>query len=273
MLEWLDLLVATMRGLLDSPWLWLVVFVVAGLDALLPFMPSEGAVVTVAVLLGPDPAGLALLVLVAAGGALAGDVGGHGLGRLAGSRTLDRVLRGERSRRSYEWAKTTVHRHGTALVVAGRYVPGGRVAVGLATGSLRFPLRRFVAFDALGTTIWAVYAVALGYLGGAGFSDDPALGLLVSLGAGIAALGVAELVRRVLARRRAPAGPTGPTATVTSDNGEPCTNVSTSSPSAAPTAGGSSPASPPSSPRSVGGSSRPPTTPTRIRDGSSPARR
>jgi membrane-associated protein len=277
MSEWLDGLLSTVEGLAGSPWLWVVVFGVAGLDALLPFMPSEGTVMAVAVLLGPDPASLALLAVVAAGGALAGDVAGHGIGRLAGPRTLDRVLAGEKGRRRYEWVRTTVHRHATAIVVAARYVPGGRVATGLATGSLRFPLRRFVVLDAVGCAVWAGYAVTVGSLAGSAFSNDPALGMLVAFGIGLAAVGVAELVRRALPTRDVSPvtnpRPTGHVTDMTSDNGKPCRNASTSSPSAAPTAGESSPGSPPSSPRSEVGSSRPPTTPTPTRAGSSPDRR
>ncbi|HEY0495636.1 MAG TPA: DedA family protein, partial [Kutzneria sp.] len=33
------------RELAASPWLWVAVFLIAGLDALLPFMPSETTVV------------------------------------------------------------------------------------------------------------------------------------------------------------------------------------------------------------------------------------
>ncbi|MFD2397543.1 DedA family protein [Prauserella oleivorans] len=139
MFELLHDLTAVLQSQLDSPWLWLVVFVVAGLDALLPFMPSETTVITVAVLLGPDVGGLALLTVVAAVGALAGDCFGHGIARGAGPRTLTRLQRTERGRRRYAWAREQLDRHGAVLVIAGRYVPGGRVASALATGSLRYP--------------------------------------------------------------------------------------------------------------------------------------
>lgn len=277
MLDWLDALTALLAGALDSPWLWLVVFLVSGLDALLPFMPSETSVITVAVLLGPDLGGLAALAGVAAAGALAGDVLGHCLARVAGPRALRGLQRNDKGRRHYEWAKERLHRHAGVLVVAGRYVPGGRVAVALATGSLRFPLGRFVVLDAVGVSVWAVYAVAIGRLGAAGFADRPAQGLLAAFGIGLATVGVAELVRRLFAHRardraRARTDAARRTVAVTSDNGYPCSNASTSSRSDVPTARESSPGSPRSSPRSAGGSSRRPTTPTRTPGGSSPDR-
>lgn len=81
MSELFDRLVELLQARLDSPWLWPIVFVVAGLDALLPLMPSETVVVTVAVLFGGDLPHLAVLAAVAACGALTGDCVGHWCGR------------------------------------------------------------------------------------------------------------------------------------------------------------------------------------------------
>ncbi|MER6790827.1 DedA family protein, partial [Amycolatopsis mediterranei] len=83
-MELLGQVTELLRDALGSPWLWVLVFAVSGLDALLPFMPSETTVVTVAVLFGPDPAHLTLLAAVAAIGAWAGDCLGYVVGRAAG---------------------------------------------------------------------------------------------------------------------------------------------------------------------------------------------
>ncbi|PXY37750.1 DedA family protein [Prauserella flavalba] len=213
MFEVIDRFTEMLQTQLDSPWLWVLVFVVAGLDALLPFMPSESTVMTVAVLLGPDLPGLALLTVVAATGAWTGDLLGHGIARRAGPRTLQRLQRNEQGRRRYEWAREKVHRHGTVLVVAGRYMPGGRVASALATGSLRYPLGRFAVLDAIGVTVWAVYSVLVGYLGAAQFTDSPGKGLLFAFGIGLLAVGCVEVGRRLLSRRGVrgvPRGDRGP---------------------------------------------------------------
>ncbi|MCZ1010343.1 hypothetical protein O1L68_30310 [Streptomyces lydicus] len=93
MFEQLDQLTEPLQGMLGSPWLWLVILLVSGLDALLPFMPSETTVVLVAVLIGPDLPLLALLAGVAAAGALAGDCLGYAVGRYAGPRAVARLLR------------------------------------------------------------------------------------------------------------------------------------------------------------------------------------
>lgn len=186
-----------LRGALGSPWLWVLVFAVSGLDALLPFMPSETTVVTVAVLFGPDPAQLALLAAVAAGGAWTGDCLGYAVGRTAGPRAIALLRRGPAGPRRYEWARDQVRHHGGLLIIAARYLPGGRVASALANGSLGYPLPRFVLVDAAGAAIWAVYSVLIGLAGGAAFAGEPVKGLLLSFGLGLALVLAIEGGRRL----------------------------------------------------------------------------
>lgn len=152
------------RGTLGSPWLWVLVFAIAGLDALLPFMPSETTVVTVAVLIGPDLGTLALLVVVSAAGAWAGDCLGYAVGRAAGPRAVAWLQRGPSGRQRYEWARDQVRRQAPLLIIAARYLPGGRVASALANGSLGYPLRRFVPLDAVGAALWSVYSALIGLM-------------------------------------------------------------------------------------------------------------
>nr|WP_019819035.1 hypothetical protein [Saccharomonospora saliphila] len=75
--DWLDAVATMLDAATGTPWLWLAVFGLSALDALLPFMPSESSVVAVAVLLGDDLPALATLAAVAAAGALAGDTPGR----------------------------------------------------------------------------------------------------------------------------------------------------------------------------------------------------
>jgi len=209
MFELLSRIVELLQSTLDSPWLWLIVAAVAGLDALLPFMPSETTVVTVAVLLGVDLPRLALLVVVAAVGALLGDCLSHWIGRRAGPRMLALLQRGEKGQARYDWARNQLARHGSLLIVAARYIPGGRVATGLATGSMGVPWGRFIALDALGASIWAVYSVLIGCIGGASFADEPHKGLLLSFAIGLLMMGVIEIVRRLRSRYAAQRLPDG----------------------------------------------------------------
>ncbi|MEU9110487.1 VTT domain-containing protein [Streptomyces sp. NPDC048483] len=225
MFDQLDQFAEPLRGMLDSPWLWLIVLLVSGLDALLPFMPSETTVVLVAVLIGPHPPLLALLAAVAAAGALAGDCLGYAVGRCAGPRATAWLLRrigvSPAQAKSRAWgsgrarrrpgphrARTTVERHAATLVIAGRFLPGGRVVAALSTGSVRFPLRRFVLLDAVGAGLWALFSTALGGLGGAALTDSPVKGLLLASGAGLVVAGCVACLRR-RGGTGAPGGGTG----------------------------------------------------------------
>ncbi|GAA4541701.1 VTT domain-containing protein [Amycolatopsis samaneae] len=194
-----------LRGALGSPWLWVLVFAVSALDALLPFMPSEATVITVAVLIGPDPGRLAALALVAAAGAWAGDCLGYVVGRAAGPHVIARLQRGPSGRRRYTWARVQVRRHGVLLIMAARYLPGGRVASALANGSLGYPFARFAALDAAGAVLWAIYSALIGAVGGTTFADEPAKGLLLSFGIGLGLVAAIEGGRRLRLRARRPA--------------------------------------------------------------------
>lgn len=202
MLDLLNGLTEVLRGMLDSPWLWLIVFVLSTLDALLPFMPSEGAVMAVAVLLGDDLPSLGLLLVVAILGALAGDYAAYWIGRSAGERALRRFVRDEQRKRQLAWVRHRVYRHTPVLAIVARYIPGGRVATALACGSLRYPVGRFVFFDGIGVTIWAVYAVGVGHFGSSQFAGEPLKALLLAFGTGLVVAGIGEVVRRATSRTR-----------------------------------------------------------------------
>lgn len=198
--ELLQQLTEVLQAALGSPWLWVAIFVISGLDAVVPFMPSEVTVLTVAVLLGPDLGRLALLVIVATAGAWVGDCLGYMLGRGAGARVMARFLRGPKGRQRFDWARGQIDRQAPLLIIAARYLPGGRVASALATGSTHFPFRRFVWLDVLGAALWALYSVLIGYVGGTAFTGAPVKGLLLSFGIGLALVVLIEFTRRLRMR-------------------------------------------------------------------------
>lgn len=193
-------LVLLLHGLITSPWLWAVVFLVATLDALLPFMPSETTVVLVGVLIAPSLPGLATLILTAAAGAFAGDTLSYVIGRVSGPRVVARLRRGERGRRAQLWAQRQLERRGRLLIVFARYVPGGRMATMSTAGALGFGVAWFLPAEVLGTLLWGTQASLIGFLGGAAFQDQPLTGMAVSYSVVIAAVLGAALVRRLLVR-------------------------------------------------------------------------
>ncbi|TCB91293.1 DedA family protein [Micromonospora zingiberis] len=200
----LDLL----RQILTSPWVYLLLFGLIAVDAIFPLVPAEAAVITATVLATGGEPNLVLVTVVAALGAFLGDHASYAVGRGGGSRRLDRSPVDSRRRARSQWARRAVDRRGGMILVAARFVPGGRTAVTLAMGAVRYPLRSFVLFDLIGAVIWALYCVLLGIFGGLTFQRHPVHGILAGIGLSIVVTVLLELIRwlRHRAHRRAAAG-------------------------------------------------------------------
>jgi len=179
------------EGLMASPAIYAVVFVLALLDAVLPIVPSETVVIAAGVFAVSGVPALPLIIVLAAVGAFAGDHLGYGLGRW-----LRRRRSGGRLARAANRIAPHLHRRGGALIIAGRFIPGGRTAVVTAAGATGYPLARFSGFTAVAAALWATYSGIVGYLGGAAFESNPAMGLLAGLGIAMAVTLLGELIRR-----------------------------------------------------------------------------
>jgi membrane-associated protein len=178
-----------------SGWAYAVVFLLAFLDALVPVVPSETAVITAGVVAASGDLSLPLIVAAAAAGAFAGDNSAYLIGRRFGSRATERFFSGEKARRRIRWAEEQLHARGGQLIAVGRFIPGGRTAVTLSAGTLRFPWRRFLAFDAAAALGWALYGALLGYFGGRAFEHAAWKGLLLAFAVALVVAGGIELVR------------------------------------------------------------------------------
>jgi membrane-associated protein len=196
-----------LEAVVGSPWALAVVFVVAGLDAILPFMPSESTIVGVAVLTaGTGRPHIAALIGAAAAGAYAGDRLSYVIGRRSTRALAARLGRNRRSRAVHEWVHRLLHSRGGLIIVFARYLPGGRSTTAFAAGVVGCPLTRFRWYTAAGVLLWATQAALIGYLGGTVFAGNPLLGLAAAWGGAAALTGVAIAVQRALAvvrRRRA----------------------------------------------------------------------
>jgi len=193
-----------------SGWAYLIVSLLAYLDALVPVVPSETSVITAGVVASAGELNLMLIVAGAAAGAFLGDNTAYFIGSRFGTRINDRFFSGEKARKRTEWAHQQVSERGGELIAIARFIPGGRTVVTLSAGTLGYPWRRFVLFDAAAALGWALYASLLGYFGGHAFEAAPWKGLLLALGIAFAVACTVELVRWYLKRRRgsseAPAG-------------------------------------------------------------------
>ena len=184
-----------------SNWSYLIVFAVAMIDAFFPIVPSEATAIAAGVVAGAGGLSVELCILAAALGAIAGDNICFAIGHFLGFRVERRFFSGEKSQKRLQWAQRTLEQRGGMLIVVARFIPGGRTAVTLTAGLVRYPWRRFVVFDAAAAVIWASYAALLGYFGGRTFEKKPLYGFLVAFAVALAITGGVELYRRLKNRQ------------------------------------------------------------------------
>ncbi|WP_328851039.1 DedA family protein [Micromonospora globbae] len=198
----MDAVLDLLRETVTSPWVYLILVAVTAVDAFFPAVPSEAAVITAAVLSAsaghPHIVGV---IASAAAGALIGDHISYAIGRGGGSRRLTRLPERSRRRAGSEWARRAIDRRGGVILTISRYIPGGRTAVTLTMGAVRYPRRSFLLFDAVAAVTWGLYCALLGYFGGLAFERDPIKGVVAGLGLSIGVTLALEGFRAL--RRRA----------------------------------------------------------------------
>ena len=197
----MDLALELLTASLTSPWVYLLIALAAALDSLVPIVPSETLLITAATFAAtgqPHPAGL---VLAAASGALLGDLAAHLVGRFAAT-GVGRWRRWSRVAKLLDSAHSAFSHRGGTVLIAGRFVPGGRSLATIGSGLLGFPVRAFLLWDGIGSLAWALYSTGIGLIGGTLFEDRPLLGVAVGIGIALAITGSAELVRRLLSLRQ-----------------------------------------------------------------------
>ena len=185
-------------------WLYVVAFAATALDAVVPLVPSEAVLIAGGVLAASgqtDPVGLAL---AGAAGGVAGDCTAYLLGARLSSGGLGPLLHRRRGQALLRWATLELVRHGPVIIVAARFVPGGRTAATLTAGFLRYPVPPFAGSVIAGGVLWGAYATALGYAGGRAFHSNGWLALGAALVAAVTVAMLAGLGRRLFGRRRPP---------------------------------------------------------------------
>lgn len=185
-----------------SSWAYAVVLLLAVIDAVLPVVPSETAVITAGVVAAGGDLSLALVIATGAAGAFAGDNLAYAIGRRWGTRVTHRFFSGPKAQRRVQWAERSLEERGGELIAAARFIPGGRTAVTLTAGLTGFAWRRFAAYDAGAAVLWAGYGGLLGYFGGRAFEEQAWKGLLLAFGFALAVTAATELVRWLRHRRR-----------------------------------------------------------------------
>ncbi|HEX7293132.1 MAG TPA: DedA family protein [Solirubrobacterales bacterium] len=177
-------------------WTYPALVVAVAFDSLFPIAPGEAMMITAGVLAANGELILPFVILAGALGSLLGDNASYGLGATLGRRAERRFFSSGRSRQRLEWARRQLRERGAVIIIAARFIPGGRTATTFSAGALAMPWRRFVAIDAIAAGIWATYITLLGYFGGATFEDDLWKPLMAAGAVAVLVATAGELLRR-----------------------------------------------------------------------------
>jgi membrane-associated protein len=166
---------ALLHGLLDPhSWidrfgayaLWGVALIIFIECWLFPFLPGDSLLFVVGLLIQQDkqvtsPIWLACLVLSVA--AVASNIVGYLVGARAGPAIFNRPDSRFFKQAHVDRTFAFFDRYGKRAVFLARFVPIVRTFITLAAGVGRMPMRRFVAYSALGGVVWAAGLTLLGY--------------------------------------------------------------------------------------------------------------
>jgi membrane protein DedA with SNARE-associated domain len=170
----------------------LVIFGFVVFDAVIPIFPSESLLTTASNLAAQTGSSIELWRVILAGalGAIVGDSLLYWLSRTVLRRFMaDRVATAQENPKA---ARALEVLSGTAplLIMFGRFVPGLRFIVGASMGLSRYPYPRFLLWDAIGGTLWALYTCVFSYLVASVIDDKPFLSIGVSVIVTTALLGL-----------------------------------------------------------------------------------
>ncbi len=200
MIRTVESMLEHLMPLVSSPWLYVIVCAAVALDGFIPIVPSETIVIGLGALSATGRPNLVALAAAVVAGGIAGDRVAYRLGRRAGRRAKKGKLGMARRK-----AERALLRYGGAAILLGRFLPYGRTATAMTSGSVSLPRSRFRLFSALASAAWAVYAIGLGRLGGATFAHSPLLGAGLGIGIGMLLAGVHTLAEKRRAKTRAAA--------------------------------------------------------------------
>ena len=205
-----EALVAIETAVLDvgtSGWLLLIVLVLCCVDGFFPPVPSESIVIAAAALAATQDGAasfLVPLVLVAACGALAGDLIAHTIGSRVPLERLA-MFRTRRGARVLAYTRAALLTRGSTVILTGRFVPVARVAVNMTAGSVRYPRRRFTGVAAAASLLWAAFSALMGVGTGYVLQDSPLLAMVAGVAVGVlVGLAIDRLIRRRQVRISSP---------------------------------------------------------------------
>lgn len=194
LLDWLE-------SLSSNPWFYVLIFVIALLDSVVPVVPSETTVILGGIAAGQGELWIVAVIALGALGAFTGDNMAYWLGRRAGGWLQRTVLSREKQQKQLAWASEQLAKRGGLLLVTARFIPGGRTAITVSSGITKQDYPTFIRFDLLAATLWASYAGLLGFYFGERFKDDHTRAFIYAFSAALSITLLIEAVRWVRERR------------------------------------------------------------------------
>lgn len=186
----------------SSPWFYVIIYVIAVLDSVLPIVPSETLVIIGGVSAGLGDLSIVLVILAAGLGAFTGDNMSYLIGRRASVAVTRRYERTEKGKRRLETVIHQIHERGGLLLITARFIPGGRTILTLSCGITRQDRKWYATWIGIAATIWAMYASLLGFIGGKTFEENHTLAFVVAFGTAVSVTVVIEVVRAGIKRLR-----------------------------------------------------------------------
>lgn len=180
-----------------SPLSYLAMLGIVCVDSFFPLVPGETAVITAALLAANGRMSVVLVVAAALAGGVLGDNITYGVGRGLGTRARRRLFSSEKALHRLAWSEVQLERRGGPIILAARFIPGGRTATMFGAGSLGLPWRRFALADLGAAAAWALYATGLGYVGGETFRHSVWKPLAVAMMIALLVTAAGEAYRRL----------------------------------------------------------------------------
>ncbi len=200
-LDLVDSLLSWLETFTSNPWFYLVIFVIAYLDSVIPVVPSETTVILGGIAAGQGRLSIVLVLLAGAVGAYLGDSTAYSIGSRSGSLMTRWVFRGDKGADSLRRAGDQIRRRGGLLLITARFIPGGRTAMTFSCGLTRQPFWSwFARWDVVAVVAWAGYAGLLGFFFGEQFKDNHTAAFWWAFGTAISVTVVIEAVRFVRGR-------------------------------------------------------------------------
>lgn len=145
---------------------WAVFFGVMLENAGVP-VPGETILLIAGYFASTGEFNIALVMLIAATGAIVGDNIGFAIGHHYGRGFLLRVGRFFfLTPKRFEHMENYFERHGNKTILVARFITGLRVFAALLAGASKMPWRIFFVYNVAGAVLWSVVITTLGYLFG-----------------------------------------------------------------------------------------------------------